>query len=321
MLNRLLVLAAVVASFAPAVLAQSPSGALPTPPPAPAAAQSTSSLSPAAAPYVSNTSPAAAAAPGASVQTSLGGPSAGKTLVTWYGHSAFVVTTPKGTVIAIDPWFSNPWSPDKLAAAMLPKVDFILVSHGHADHVGEAVALAQRTRAKFVGPFELAEALMGAGYPMDRQGMMATAGNIGGTIPLTDEVAVSIVQAVHSSGFKRTEVSPTEYAGNPVGFVIRIRGGPTLYHTGDTGPFSDIQNYARMYPIDVMLACIGDHFTMGPNGAALMASWARPKYIVPMHYGTFPVLTGTPEALSQALKTMKSPTTMLQLRPGVPQAF
>jgi len=256
--------------------------------------------------------PLAAAAQGAA------GP--GKTQLTWYGHAAFVLKTPRGTVLAIDPWFSNPSNRDGKVAPP-EKVDFILVTHGHSDHVGDAVALAQRTKAQFVGAFELAQALAGAGYPAD-QATMATAGNMGGTIDLTDEVAVTIVPAVHSSGFKKDEHSPMEYGGNPVGFVIKVKGGPTIYHTGDTAPFSDMQLFAkRRGPIDVMLACIGGHFTMDPTGAALAARFVQPRQIVPMHFGTFPVLDGTPAQLRQAIQQSGVKTKVTEMKVGETRTF
>lgn len=243
-----------------------------------------------------------------------------RTQVTWYGHAAFTVKTPQGTVLAIDPWLSNPAAKDKDAAQKLGRVDFILVTHGHSDHVGDAVAIAKRTGAKFVGPFELAQALMHAGYPMDPQGVLATAGNVGGSIPLTDEVTVTLVPAVHSSGFREGQ-GPTEYAGNPVGFVIRIRGGPTIYHTGDTAPFGDMELFAKRWPVDVMLACIGGHFTMDPAGAALAASLVRPKQIVPMHYGTFPLLKGTPAELANAIRARGGTAQVVEMKVGETRSF
>jgi len=248
------------------------------------------------------------------------GAAGAKTQLTWYGHAAFVVTTPKGTVLAIDPWFSNPKNKDGKVAPP-EKIDFILVTHGHSDHVGDAVALAQRTKAKFVGAYELAQALTAAGYPAD-QATMATAGNMGGTIDLTDEVAVTIVPAVHSSGFKANEQAAPQYAGNPVGFVIKVKGGPTLYHTGDTAPFSDMQLFAkRRGPIDVMLACIGGHFTMDPAGAALAASFVQPRQIVPMHFGTFPIINGTPAELEKALKQRGVKAKMTEMKVGETRTF
>jgi L-ascorbate metabolism protein UlaG (beta-lactamase superfamily) len=245
---------------------------------------------------------------------------AGKTQLTWFGNAAFVLKTPKGTVLAIDPWFSNPLNKDGKAAPP-EKVDFILITHGHADHVGDAVELAQKTKAKFVGAFDLGRVLTGAGYPADLA-TVATAGNIGGTIELTDEVAVTMVPAVHSSGFKPDEQSAMQYGGNPLGFIIRVKGGPTIYHTGDTAPFSDIQYFAKRWgPIDVMLACIGGRFTMDPRGAALMASWVKPKQIVPMHFATFPIMKGTPAELAQALRQLGVKTRMVEMKVGETRTF
>ncbi len=239
----------------------------------------------------------------------------GKTEITWYGHAAFVVKTPGGTVIAIDPWLSNPKAPAG-AADKLEKVDYILVSHGHFDHVGDAVALGKRTGAKLVTNFELGNALVGQGYPKDSAGF-ATLGNIGGTIEAGD-ATVTMVPAVHSSTFT-TQDGAEHSGGNPMGFVIKVKGGPTIYHTGDTDVFSDMRLVAERYgPVDVMLACIGGHFTMDPAGAALAASLVKPKVVVPMHFATFPVLTGTPQQLEKALKGKAKVRVM---EPGKPETF
>jgi L-ascorbate metabolism protein UlaG (beta-lactamase superfamily) len=244
-----------------------------------------------------------------------GKPAGGKTELTWYGHAAFVVRTPGGTVLAIDPFFGNPRSPDKDAAQKLEKVDYVLVTHGHADHVGDAVALGKRTGAKLVSGFDLGRALVAAGYPKEQAGFDSQ-GNIGGTIQAGD-ASVTIVSAVHSSDV--TGDAGHTGGGNPVGFVIRVKGGPTLYHTGDTDVTMDMKQIPERYgPVDVMLACIGGHFTMDPQGAALAASYVKPKTVVPMHYGTFPVLTGTPKELEAALKGRAK---VIALEPGKPATF
>jgi L-ascorbate metabolism protein UlaG (beta-lactamase superfamily) len=222
----------------------------------------------------------------------------GTTEITWYGHATFVVKTPGGTVLAIDPFFANPKSPDKEAAQKLEKVDYVLVTHGHADHVGDAVALGKRTGAKLVGGFDLGRALMRAGYPKE-QVTFETMGNVGGRIQAGDATVI-IVPAVHSSDVY--DDAGHQGGGNPTGFVIQVKGGPTLYHTGDTDVTMDMKLIPERYgAVDVMLASIGGHFTMDPAGAALAASFVKAKTVVPMHYGTFPVLTGTPEQLEKAL--------------------
>ncbi len=242
------------------------------------------------------------------------------TAVTWYGHAAFVVKTPKGTVLAIDPWLSNPADPDKEAAAKLTKVDFILVTHGHFDHVGDAIDIAKRTGAKLVANYDLSVTLVGAGYPKDQATMM-TAGNVGGTIPLAEDVAVTFVPASHSSGFQKSDASAIEPAGNPLGFVIRIAGGPTIYHTGDTDVTSDMRMIGDRWHPDLMLACIGGHFTMDPAGAALAVTMVRPKRVVPMHFGTFPLLKGTPTALEKELKARGAKATVLEMKAGETRTF
>jgi len=239
----------------------------------------------------------------------------GKTEITWYGHAAFTVRTPGGTVLLIDPWLSNPKAPAKNLADTIEKVDYILVTHGHFDHVGEAVAVGKRTGAKLITNFELAKALVDAGYPKDNAGF-DTVGNMGGQIQ-TGDATVIMVPAIHSSGFG--DDSGTKVGGNPMGFVIKVKGGPTIYHTGDTDVTQDMRLIPERYgPVDVMLACIGGHFTMDPKGAALAASFVKAKAVVPMHFGTFPVLAGTPEELKAALK---GKARVDVLTPGKPVTF
>lgn len=248
------------------------------------------------------------------------GAAPGKTSITWYGHAAFVVKTPAGTVIAIDPWLSNPLAQDKEAVQKLGKVDYVLVTHGHFDHVGDAVAIGKATGAKLVGAFELSNALAAAGYPKDQATLM-TAGNIGGTFALGGDVTVTLVPAVHSSTFKKDEASPTEPAGNPLGFVLHVKGGPTIYHTGDTDVTSDMKLIGERHKVDLMLACIGGHFTMDPAGAALAASLVHPRAIVPMHFGTFPVLEGTPAQLRQALAKRGVRAEVVEMKIGESRDF
>jgi L-ascorbate metabolism protein UlaG (beta-lactamase superfamily) len=244
----------------------------------------------------------------------------GKTEITWYGQATFLIRTPGGTTILTDPWISNPLAKAKALKAP-EKVDFILITHGHFDHTADAISIGKATGAKLVAPNELAKALAAAGYPVEPARLAATAGNVGGTMKLNDEVSVTMVPAVHSSGYQKDAQSPSENGGNPVGFFIHIKGGPRIYHTGDTAAFSEIQFYAKRWPIDVMLACIGGHFTMDPVGAAQQVAWVNPKVVVPMHWGTYPLLAGRPAELQAALKERKSKTKMIEMAVGETRSF
>ena len=233
------------------------------------------------------------------------GSAGAKTQLTWYGHAAFRLVTPSGKVLLVDPWITNPLNANgKQDLAELKKVDLILISHGHADHVGDAVEIAKRTKAKLVTSFDQAQAYVRyLGFPSDQVGV-DSAGNVGGTLSFFDgEVKITLVNAIHGSTLTAKEKGgDVPYpAGNPIGFVIAVRNGPTLYHTGDTDVFTDMQMLKSM-KITLMLACIGDHFTMGPERAADAVSIVQPERVAPMHYGTFPVLTGTPAQFAAALK-------------------
>ena len=241
-----------------------------------------------------------------------------ETQLTWYGQSAFKIVTPSGKVLLVDPWLTNPVfekAKDELAA--LEHVDLILVTHGHSDHVGDAVEIGKRTRAKLVATFDLSAAIVSAlGYPSDLADMETT-GHMGGTLTLFGgEVAVTFVPAWHGSAVSKDETAPPVYAGTPAGLVIALRDGPTIYHTGDTDLFSDMALVSRFHKIDTMLVCIGDHFTMGPARAAEAVRLVNPREVIPMHYGTFPVLTGTPEVFQRELKRRKSKAKLRVIKIG-----
>ncbi len=241
----------------------------------------------------------------------------GKTKVTWYGHAAFRIDTPSGKVILIDPWITNPANADgKAELDKLTQVDLILVTHGHFDHIGDAPSIAKKTKAKLVATFDLGNAIVGTmGYPKDQFGF-DTGGNFGGTVEvLGGEVAITFVPAVHSSAIGPDPLK-AGYGGMPGGFVIAIKGGPTIYHTGDTDLFSDMALIGSHARIDLMLACIGDHFTMGPERAAEAVKLVKAKQVVPMHFGTFPVLTGTAEAFGKALKKVGAPAKLVEMKVG-----
>jgi L-ascorbate metabolism protein UlaG (beta-lactamase superfamily) len=229
------------------------------------------------------------------------------TQLTWYGQSAFKVVTPGGKVLLIDPWLTNPvFERGKEEIAALKDVDLILVTHGHSDHVGNAVEIGKKTRAKLVATFDLSAAIVSAlGYPSELADVETT-GHMGGRLTLLGgDVSVCFVPAFHGSAVVKDDKSPPVYAGNPTGLVIAIRNGPTIYDTGDTAFFSDMARVSDYNKIDIMLVCIGDHFTMGPIRAADAVKVVNPRTVVPMHYGTFPVLTGTPEAFERELKKRK----------------
>ncbi len=267
---------------------------------------------PAAAVAAEAATPAAPAAPAT--------PS-GKTEITWLGHSAFVVRTPKGLVLAIDPWLKNPQATGKDLAAKTAKVDYILLSHGHQDHVGDTVELAEKTGAKLVATSDLARNLVAAlGFPQGQAGFETT-GNVGGPLVLDEEVTVAMVPAIHGSELVRDQGTPTLPGGNPVGFVIKIKGGPTILHTGDTDVYGDMKLVAERYAPTVMICPIGGHFTMDPKGAAIAASYLKPKTIIPMHFGTFPVLTGRPAEFAKELKARGVKAQLMELQVGETRTF
>jgi L-ascorbate metabolism protein UlaG (beta-lactamase superfamily) len=240
------------------------------------------------------------------------------TQLTWYGQSGFKILTPSGKTVLIDPWLINPvFTKGKEELAALKKVDLILLTHGHGDHVGNSVEIGKKTGAKLVANFDLSAAVVSVlGYPGDQAGADTT-GHIGGQLTLLGgELTVRFVPAWHGSTVRKDENSPPVAAGMPTGLVISLRHGVTIYHTGDTGFFSDIAQVSDYNKIDAMLVCIGDHFTMGPADAAKAVRLVGPRMTIPMHYGTFPVLTGTPEAFGDELKKCGSKTELHVMKVG-----
>lgn len=231
---------------------------------------------------------------------------ADQTKVTWLGHAAFKIETPSGGVVMIDPWLTNPKNGQGKALLADPgRVDWILLTHAHPDHVGNAVKLAKKTGARLVAPFELGKQMVAQGYPEKQVGMDGLM-NIGGTVSLLDgEVKALMTPAVHSSGLSTgADGAPSHYYGsNPVGYRLKIAGGPAIYHAGDTDVFGDMELIRELTPVDIMLAPIGGHFTMDPKRAAYAVNrLIQPEVVIPMHYGTFGVLKGRPAGLEKRLQ-------------------
>ena len=251
-----------------------------------------------------------------------------ETKVRWFGHAAFSVTTPGGTVLLIDPWLSNPSNPEakggKDPLASVSKVDYILLTHGHRDHVGDAVELAKKTGAVLICNPELAGNLVKlADFPAKQAATDAVMG-IGGEIQVAGgEVTIAMTPAVHSSSVFNPKAGPTEperaYGGNPAGFVIMIKGGPTIYHSGDTAYFKDMGTVGEQYQIDLALLNIGGHFGMEPRMAARAAQAVRSKLAVPQHYATFPGIAENAGAFAAELKRLKVP--FYEMKPGETVSF
>lgn len=254
--------------------------------------------------------------------------SAPETKVRWFGHAAFSITTPRGTVLLIDPWLNNPSNPEakdgKDPLASVPKVDYILLTHGHRDHVGDAVEIAKKTGAALVCNPELAGNLVKlAGFPAKPAETDAIMG-IGGEIKIAGgEVTIAMTPAVHSSSVYNPKAGPTEperaYGGNPAGFVIMIEGGPVIYHSGDTAYFKDMETIGEQYQVDLALLNIGGHFGMEPRMAARAAKAVRAALAVPQHYATFSGIAQNADEFAAELKRLK--VAFYEMKPGETVTF
>lgn len=251
-----------------------------------------------------------------------------ETRVRWFGHAAFSITTPKGKVLLIDPWLTNPANPDtqggKDPLTSVPKVDYILLTHGHRDHVGDAVEIAKRTGAVLICNPELAGNLVKlADFPAKQAQTDAIMG-IGGEIPIADgEVTVAMTPAIHSSSVFNPKAGATEaeraYGGNPAGFVLIIKNGPTIYHSGDTAYFRDMETIGEEYQVDLALLNVGGHFGMEPRMAAKAARSVRARLAVPHHFETVPGVT--PNSLVFAAELKKLGIPFYEMKPGETISF
>ena len=245
--------------------------------------------------------------------------SSGKAELLWLGQAAWKITTPGGKVIVIDPWLTqNPKTPAEYRdLAKLGKVDLILVTHGHTDHVGDVKALAAMTNAKVYGPAGLISTLMDLGWVSPEQSVRFGKG--GKVQPLGPQITITQTHAEHSSEVTisdpQTKKSTTHPGGEPAGFIIELENGFKIYHMGDTGLFGDMKLISEYYKPDLILMPIGGHFVMDPKDAAYATKeFLKPKFVIPMHYGTTPVLKGTPQEYLAALG--QTPTKVFVINPG-----
>ena len=212
--------------------------------------------------------------------------------ITWLGHAAFLITTPGGKRIVTDPWLEgNPMCPPD--RKRIDAADLILLSHGHSDHSGDIVPVSRATNAPILVVHELSLWLQQKGLH-NVQGM-----GIGGTVSVAG-LEVTMTPAVHTSSTVENEA--IIYLGEPAGFVVRMENSQTFYFAGDTALFGDMRLIGEMHHPDIAFLPIGDHYTMGPEAAARACSLLGVRQVVPMHYGTFPLLTGTPERLKQLVE-------------------
>jgi L-ascorbate metabolism protein UlaG (beta-lactamase superfamily) len=243
---------------------------------------------------------------------------AGKTEVLWLGQSATRITTPGGKVIVIDPWLiNNPKTPPQFKNLdALGKVDLILVTHAHGDHFEDAPALANKHNVPIIAPQGLQSTLISLNLvPAPLSFRMGK----GGTATPLPGVKVTMVHAEHDSELTWTNPATgkreTHAGGEPVGYIIEMENGFRIWHTGDTGAFTDMRFIAETYHPDLLMLPIGGHFVMTPADAAMVArEWIKPRYALPIHYGTTPQLAGTPAQFQAALGT--SPVQMLAVDPG-----
>jgi len=226
--------------------------------------------------------------------------------ITWLGHSTFVIGLPGGQRIVTDPWLGNPSCPPEMARPeALGKVSLILVSHGHSDHLTDVASLSRATGAPVVCIFEV-------GLYLTDKGVQNVRDMGKGGTQQVDGLSITMTNAIHSGSI--VDGGRIVYLGGAAGFVIRGPQVPTIYFAGDTALFSDMRMIGELYSPQIAFLPIGDHYTMGPDTAAIAARWLGVRQVVPMHWGTFPLLSGTPTALREHLGG--SGIDVLELKPG-----
>jgi len=222
--------------------------------------------------------------------------------ITWLGHATFRVETPGGKIVLIDPWvMGNPACPT--TERNVRKVDVMLCTHGHFDHIGDAVEIAKKHNPKVVGIPEL------CGW-LGKKGVKQTAEmNKGGTQTVED-IKVTMVHADHSCGIK--DGDEVVYGGEACGYVVEFANGVKIYHAGDTNVFGDMKIIRELYAPEIAMIPIGDHYTMGPREAAYACNLLKPKTVIPMHFGTFPPLIGRPSDLKKLVPDVE----IREMKPG-----
>lgn len=232
-------------------------------------------------------------------------PANGKTTITWLGHAAFKIEGPNGETVLIDPFLNgNPKCPENLKK--VERADVILVTHGHGDHIGDAAVIAKNLKATVVGTPEL------CGW-IAKNGVSSCSGMNKGGSQEFGAVKVTMVSADHSSGI--TDDGAVIYGGAPVGYVLEIAGGAKVYHAGDTNVFGDMKLIGDLYAPDIAMLPIGGHYTMSPREAALAIRLLGVGKVIPMHFGTFPPLRGTPDQLRSETAGIEG-VEVIELDPG-----
>jgi L-ascorbate metabolism protein UlaG (beta-lactamase superfamily) len=225
--------------------------------------------------------------------------------ITYLGHSAFKLVSPQGVVLYLDPFLkNNPMTPPALKE--VDKADLILPTHGHGDHLGDTVSIAQKTNASVVAMNEL-------GIYLTKKGLKNVVRMSKGGSYTAKGIRITMVNAQHSSSV--VEGDQVIYTGEPAGFIIRFENGFTVYHAGDTAVMADMKIFGDLYKPNLAFLPIGSRYTMDPQEAAYACQLLRPQYVVPMHYGTWPVLTGTPDDFVGRMKDQPQ-VKVIVMKPG-----